>query len=305
MTSELVGPILRRRALLAGSLALVLAAACSRSGDSEDETELRSVESSRGDVRVPVAPKRVAALVGSTDIDVLALGVPVVFAGEFARNWTSLPKGIKTSDLVPPNPESVAAAQPDLLLGWDWLVDDPAWAGLSEIAPAVTIPEDVGWRDAFLVVADAVNKRDQGIAALAEFDADVAQLRTELAALGPREIALVASWDPAEFYWWDAKYPTCEILQSLGFQIYTTGQTPDQRSYSAEHLGQLQAPWIIYTAPPESEGTDALLASQTWHDLPAVKSDQVIMADRNLWGGAGLIWARALLEDIRRLFLAG
>ena len=67
----------------------------------------------------------------------------------------------------------------------------------------------------------------------------------------------------------------------------------------------MQAPWIIYTAPPETEGTDALLSSQPWKDLPAVKSGQVIMADRDLWGGAGLIWARALLEDIRRLFKAG
>ncbi len=303
MNSDLDAPAIRRRAFLAGSVALVLAAACSRNGDADGGSELRDVESSRGDVAVPVQPNRVAALVGSADVDVVALGVPVVFAGEFARNWMTLPNGIVTSDAVPPDPELVASAKPDLLVGCDWLVDDPAWAGLRAIAPAVTIPEDIGWRDAFLVVADAVNKRSAGEQALADFDAEVAQLRNELAPLGPREIALVASWDPAEFYWWGADYPTCEILRSLGFTIYETGRTADQDSYSTEHLGRVQAPWIIYTAPAESEGTDAVLSSTAWTDLPAVKSGQVIMADRNLWGGAGLIWARALLADIRRLFL--
>ena len=84
----------------------------------------RTVIGSRGPVEVPSAPARIAALVGSADIDVMVLGLTPVFAGTFAGGWVDLPASIVTSDLVPPDPEAVAAATPDLLIGWDWLVDD-------------------------------------------------------------------------------------------------------------------------------------------------------------------------------------
>jgi ABC-type Fe3+-hydroxamate transport system substrate-binding protein len=39
-----------------------------------------------------------------------------------------------------------------------------------------------------------------------------------------------------------------------------------------------------------------------WQALPAVQAGRVLLVDRNLWGGAGLMWANALLDDVDRLF---
>ncbi|MEV5410997.1 hypothetical protein AB0K60_19400 [Thermopolyspora sp. NPDC052614] len=42
-------------------------------------------------MEVPVEPQRVAALVGSNDIDMMALGITSGYAGTFAKGRTELP----------------------------------------------------------------------------------------------------------------------------------------------------------------------------------------------------------------------
>src|SRR5262245_27161674 len=81
-----------RRRFLAASAAMVALAACG--GDdtsSSSASSTRSVQGSRGPVDVPANPKRVAALIGSADVDVITLGLEPVFSGTFAEGWVDLP----------------------------------------------------------------------------------------------------------------------------------------------------------------------------------------------------------------------
>src|SRR5688572_15741105 len=83
-----------RREFIVGGLSLTaLLAACGGDdgGTSTPSTDApsgtRTVIGSRGPVEVPSAPARVAALVGSADIDVMLLGLTPVFSGTFAAGW--------------------------------------------------------------------------------------------------------------------------------------------------------------------------------------------------------------------------
>ena len=297
-----------RREFIVGGLSLTAFLAACGGDDNASSTSTaapggtRTVTGSRGPLEVPTAPARVAALVGSADIDVMLLGLTPVFSGTFAAGWVDLPATIVTSDLVPPDPEAVAAATPDLLIGWDWLVDDPAWQQLNKIAPAITLPDTGGWRDNFLLVADAVNRTAQGDAALAEFDARVASLKARFDAAEPLRVSMIGVFQPGTFWWWDAAYPTNAHLASIGIEVVSPPET--QKDASIERVSELTADWLIVTAAPDDPTASGLLDAAVWQALPAVQAGQVLVVDRNLWGGAGLMWANALLDDVERLFLA-
>jgi iron complex transport system substrate-binding protein len=297
-----------RREFIVGGLSLTaFLAACGgddggSSGSTEAPSGTRTVTGSRGPVEVPSAPARVAALVGSADIDVMLLGLAPVFSGTFAAGWVDLPATIVTSDLVPPDPEAVAAATPDLLIGWDWLVDDAAWEQLGKIAPAITLPDTGSWRDNFRLVADAVNRTSQGDAALAEFDARVASLKSRFDAAEPKRVSMIGVFEPGTFWWWDAAYPANAHMASIGLEVVSPAET--QKDASIERVSELTADWLIVTAAPDDPTASGLLEAPVWQALPAVQAGQVLVVDRDLWGGAGLIWANALLDDVERIFPA-
>ena len=300
---------IRRREFIIGglSIAALLTGCGSDDEDSAttDAATTRMITDSRGPAEVPVAPQRIAALVGSAEIDVMLLGLEPVFSGTYAQGWVDLPEGIVTSDTVPPSTEAVASADPDLLIGWHWLSQDPAWVGLGQIAPAVTLPDEGSdWRSVFRLVADAVDRVDAAEEVLANFDERVAALRSAIAERPPITIALIGSFEPGAFWWWEPGYECNQHLQSVGIGV--DGPAERGRDLSYERLGEVTAPWIILTGVPGSpDGTDDLTSNPLWAQLPAVKNDQVLVVDRDLWGGAGVMWARALLADIERLFIGG
>lgn len=295
----------RREFIVGGITLAALLASC---GDDARESETsvprtRIITDSRGDAEVPYSPSRVAALVGSAEIDVMLLGLEPVFSGTYAQGWVDLPDGIVTSDTVPPSTEAVAAAHPDLLIGWHWLSQDAAWVGLGEIAPAVTLPDEGSdWREVFRLVANAVNRVDAGEQVLAEFDQRVAELRAKIEVLPPITTALIGSFAPGTFWYWEPTYEVNQHLQSVG--IKTEGPPERGGDLSYENLDLVTADWIILTGTPGTDdGTDDLMASALWAGLPAVRDDQVLVVERDLWGGAGVMWAHALLDDIERLFV--
>jgi iron complex transport system substrate-binding protein len=295
---------LSRRGLLAGGVgltALGLAAGCGESGAS-GAGATRTVQGSRGAVQVPVEPKRIASLVGSNDIDVIALGITPVYAGTFAKGWMSLPPGIVEGSEIPPNVETVASARPDLLLGWDWLVDEPAWGKLTALAPGVSLPEDKSWRETFLVLADAVNRRARGEQVLAEYDTRAGEVKAKIVARPPVKAAHVGFYKPGAMTWYGRDRDTTTIMTSVGIEV--DGPATTTQDVSTERLGDLTAPWLIVYGSGEAGPTALSEAQKTplWSTLPAVRAGQVIEVKSGIWTGAGLLWARALLDELERRF---
>ncbi len=306
--TDLLAPIadIRRREFIVGGLSMAaLLAACGNDDSGSagtDAPQTRTITDSRGAAEIPVSPSRVAALVGSAEIDVMLLGLEPVFSGTFAEGWVDLPDGIVTSDTVPPSVEAVASGSPDLLIGWHWLSEDPAWIALGEIAPAVTLPDEgADWRAVLRLVADAVNRADASDAVLADFDERVAEVRTWIETQPPVTAALIGSFARGTFWWWEPGYEANLHMASVGIGI--DGPVERGADLSYERLGKVTAPWIVLTGTPGTDdGTDDLMNSPLWAQLPAVQHDQVIIVDRDLWGGAGVMWAYALLDDIERIF---
>ena len=302
---EPIADIGRREFIIGGLSAGALLAACGSDdagSASTDAPTTRTITDSRGAAEVPVSPSRVAALVGSAEIDVMLLGLEPVFSGTYAEGWVELPEGIATSDTVPPSIEAVARAKPDLLIGWHWLSEDPTWVSLGEIAPAVTLPDEGSdWRSVFRLVANAVNRPDEAETVLADYDARVAELRAKIDQQPPITVAMLGSFEPGKFWWWEPDYEANQHMASVGIGI--DGPAERGRDLSYENLSDVTAPWIILTGSPGTDdGTDDLMSSPLWAELPAAKNDQVIVVDRDLWGGAGVMWAYALLDDIERIF---
>lgn len=292
-----------RREFVVGGLAFAgLLAGCSTE-QPEAAPTARSITDSRGPVDVPIAPTRPAALVGSAEIDMIALGLTPVFSGAFATGWVDLAPETITSSLIPPDPEQVAATRPDLLIGWDWLAEDTAWNEVRDLAPLVTLPAGNDWRAVFQLVADAVNRKERGAELLKTFDERVAELKNAYAA---RKISVnvVGVFEPGTFWWWDAPYPVNAHLTSVGLDVHSPAETA--KGVSLERLPELTADWLIVTAPKGDE--DGLATKLVEHPLakklPSVANGRVKIVDRDLWGGAGLLWANALLDDVERLYPA-
>ena len=154
----------------------------------------------------------------------------------------------------------------------------------------------------FTLVCDAVNRKDQGQDVLATFDARVADLRTRFGERDQITAALLGSFAPGTFWWWEPGYDTNLHMASVGIGI--DGPTERGRDLSYERLDEVTAPWIIVTGTPGTDdGTDDLMSSPLWSSLPAVEQGQVVVVDRDLWGGAGVMWAHRLLDELERIFL--
>lgn len=264
----------------------------------------RTVETPRGPVEVPADPQRIACLVGSADIDVMAFGLDPVYSSDFAAGWVDLPETTKISNAIPPEVEVVAATSPDLMIGWDWMADEPAWKQFEKIAPAVTLPEEYStpdyWRLVFTTLADYVNRSDEGAGLLADYDARVAELA---GAATERELPVshINVYEPGVVDWYGYDYDSTAILQSVGIEY--DGPEKTKYAFSWESLDDVTAPTVLLGVQDPDAATE-MTSGPIWPTLPAVQAGQVLELDAPLWAGYGLIWANALLDDIEEMFFA-
>jgi ABC-type Fe3+-hydroxamate transport system, periplasmic component len=147
-------------------------------------------------VNVPTHPKRV---VGSYLEDYLvAVGVKPVVQWS-VKNATGTQeylkkdlKNVPTIDYSLPY-ESVTKAKPDLILmGTDSAVQNGKYNQYKKIAPTYVVKngDNVTWRQQFMDVANAVNKKDKAKQVLKTYDKKVASARTKLQKDAPNKSVL-------------------------------------------------------------------------------------------------------------------
>src|SRR5262245_55544053 len=122
-----------RREFLVMVGAAGLLVACGTGGEDEaadtsapnpEPPKTRSVTGDNGAVEVPAVPKRVVAAIGSFETDIVAVGVMPVLTTTFAGPWVELDEGVTITKNIPPTPEELAVAKPDLILGWNWVTEE-------------------------------------------------------------------------------------------------------------------------------------------------------------------------------------
>ena len=268
----------------------------------------RTVTHFGGSTTIVAAPVRVAAistgqLDGLLSVDVVPVGataargagtVPAYLTAAFPQHRAALAAMTGLGTRTEPDVEAVAAADPDLIVA-NSTVDGAVRTQFAQIAPVVvTEGTGVNWKQDFLLLADAVGRRQAAQTWLSSFATDAAALgdrvpddpTVSLTSAAPDRVRVfgVASFGGS-------------ILADTGLRR-PDGQTFDDTSIdvSLETLDRAGAEWIFYGV----QGTSSdVVGSSVWTSLPAVAAGRAIAVDYDTWFlNAGPAAARRVLTEL-------
>lgn len=269
--------------LLAALVMAVSLTACSSSGDSSSASEMRTVETDKGEVSIPVNPQRIVSdyYLG----EFLAVDVKPVIASPYALNnpyLAGMIDGIEPMNITSAETslEQITAAKPDLIV----TITDADYDKYSKIAPTVYIQD--GKRsdeETFRYIADLVGKTKEADEYIAAFNEKVNSKKDEIQSIvGDQTVSILEMW-PQEIYvmgshfarggsilydMWELKAP--EPIQTAmvdGDEAYQT--------ISLEALPQYAGDFILYGV---LDGTDPafVTSSNMWNALTAVQNGKTL-----------------------------
>jgi iron complex transport system substrate-binding protein len=303
---------------LLGAAGLLTACGGNRSND-KSGIATRSVTSDGGQVEVPSDPQRVVAAIGSFETDMVAVGVIPVLTTTFAGPWVDLPDSVKITENIPPTPEELVRARPDLIVGWNWVTEEPTFDEIVKIAPYVGLGESEAtagpgfdrtsqatrsWDKLFLSVCDAVNRRAAGEKMVAEFEERLDALAERRKGQPAASVARIEFYEPGKFSYRGQFEDTAELMRRIGLTV--VGPDKSVNEESLERLPEIDADWLVVAAGSDNipRGVyDEIAATDLFKAIPAVRAGRVHVVDAELWPGFGHLWARALIDDLERLFV--
>lgn len=319
LTPAIVDDATRREFLAAMAAISLMIAACGSDddgGDAADET--RTFAADNGSIEIPVNPKRVVAAIGSFETDMVAVGVMPVLTTTFAGPWVSLDDSVTITDNIPPTAEELLKAEPDLIVGWNWVSAEESYDEIVAIAPYVGLGETAesagpgfdgsqptkSWDTLFLSVCDAVGKRAEGEKLVTEFEERLAELAARTSRFAGQSISRIEFYETGLFSWRGQQEDTAELMRLVGLTVDGPEQSlPDE---SLERLPDITSDWLVVVVGGDMPQAvfDEIAATELYKAIPAVQKDQVIIVDGTLWPGFGHLWARAVVDDLERIFFA-
>lgn len=313
-----------RREFLGLVVAAGLVAACGGGDDDDDNSAAaadatRTVRTDAGTVDVPGEPARVVAAIGSFETDMVAVGVMPVLTTSFAGPWVELDDSVTVTDNIPPTAEELLAVRPDLLVGWSWVTEEPSFDEISAVASYVGLGESAAtagpgfdasqplrsWDTLFLSVCDAVGRRAQGEELVTELEARLDDLADRRRGEPEVRVARLEFYEPGSFSYRGQNEDTAELMRRVGLTVVGPDQTSNAESL--ERLPEIDADWLVIPVGNDNiprDLYDEVAATPLFQAIPAAQAGNVHLVDADLWPGLGHLWARALLDDIERLFLA-
>lgn len=275
----------RREFLIGAAGLLLLPAACSSGEDDRASGETRAVEHALGTTQVPLEPRRVVSLTGSSDMDaLLALGFEPVAAGAnypaedggYRFGYWLEPdetEGIEPVTIRPePNIEQIAALAPDLIVGHSSGLES-IYDRLSEFAPTVAHEYTSRWDRAIRLYGRVLNRSDRAESVVSEIQATVDEAASRLPEDRPR-VALFGAPGPDGIYLY-----LPEIEGGPGRVLNDLGLLPPQAALDAgpevglEGLSVLQEADVLFGLGYSAEGSDPLdqiEAEEVFRQIPAV-----------------------------------
>jgi iron complex transport system substrate-binding protein len=261
----------------------------------EDGTFPRTVRHFKGSTKIDAEPKRIAVLSTGQLDDLLSLGVvptattradnaglvPDYLADAFPTYKKQLAKMTDAGTRQAPNLETLAAAEPDLILANDSLGD--LYPKLSKIAPTVvTAGNGVNWKRDLLLVGDAVGKGEQAQKMLDTY-ADDAAARGEK--LGDPTVSMVR-FTPDRTRMFGVSSFTGSIAADMGLK-----RPESQRFHAisqdigAESIDTADGDWIFYSVQGDASKTDAgsVVAGPLWKSMKAVEAGHAVKVDDDPW----------------------
>lgn len=312
----------RREFLVGAAGLLLLPAACGAESGADGESAsggTRPFEHAAGVTDVPVRPQRI---VTTTDqnalLPLLELGVkPVASAGlveddgsrEFRRVEEFDTSGVEfVGSYGQPNVESVAAQNPDLIVGYEY--DEDYYEELSRVAPTVLIQIfDRDLDEALMDFADLVGRKERAGELRESYVRRVDALLEEL---GDRRdelsVSVISAGDsPGQFYRADVGQALGTVMGDLGLPRPAPQRgAGDFESFSLETLSEHDADVVIavdYSEEERDPNFRELVESPLYRALAAHEAGQTYTIDGTRTVGAA--WARmeAFLDELERILL--
>ncbi len=274
---------LAKAVVLFVGLAMALSLVGCQSSDTSASSEMRTVETDKGEVEIPVNPEKIVSdyYLG----EFLAVDVKPIIASPYALNNPYLEgmiEGIEPMNITSAETslEQITAAKPDLIV----TITEADYDKYSKIAPTVYIQD--GKRsdeETFRYIADLVGKSKEADEYIAAFNEKVESKKDEIQSIvNGRTVSILEMW-PQEIYtmgshfarggsilydMWGLKAP--EAIQSTmvdGDETY--------KVISLEALPEYAGDFILYGV---LDGTDPafVTSSNMWNALPAVQEGRTL-----------------------------
>ncbi|MEO1061615.1 MAG: ABC transporter substrate-binding protein [Actinomycetota bacterium] len=264
--------------------------------------ETVSVTDVVGDKEVPVTESGIYALDELMGILLLTLGVEPDTTAAFFEDPLLAPVLEARSELVTAGSvESVAATQPELILGIGHPNSIEIHDDYAGIAPVVLPDFTASWQDQTRQIAQVVGRVDEGEAAIAVVEARVAQLAAEVEAAGlaGQQISIMQNFEGSYF----AYGPTTisgSIAADLGFVRSEAQSSADNFGFipiSAELVpAETDVPIVVGVLALSADGLVSLFED----DL--VSTDDKLAADvGDAWFNNTALGAWIVLDDLEAM----
>lgn len=197
-----------------------------------------------------------------------------------------------------PNLETLAAAEPDLILANDSLGD--LYPKLSKIAPTViTAGNGINWKRDLLLVGDAVGK---GEAARKLLDDIVADARAKGQRIEGDPAVSMVRFTPDRTRMFGVSSFTGSIAVDMGLSRPASQQfNAISEDIGAESVDTADGDWIFYSVQGDASKTDAgsVVAGPLWKSMKAVTAGQAVKVDDDPWYlNAGPSAARLVISQL-------
>ncbi|MGW1215421.1 ABC transporter substrate-binding protein [Streptomyces sp. NPDC002499] len=277
-----------------------------------DGTFPRTVTHFEGRTTIKAAPKKIAVLSTGQLDDLLSLGtvpaattradnaglVPDYLADAFPKYKAQLADMTDAGTRQAPNLETLAAAEPDLILANDSLGD--LYPKLSKIAPTViTAGNGINWKRDLLLVGAAIGKGQQAQTLLDGIVGDAAAKGKTVT--GDPTVSMVR-FTPDRTRMFGVSSFTGSIAVDMGLKRPKSQQfTAISEDLGAESIDTADGDWIFYSVQGDAGKTDAasVLAGPLWKSMAGVKAGHAVKVDDDPWYlNAGPTAARLVVTQL-------
>lgn len=305
----MIGPAMISRRLLTFLTVPLALLAFVPTGFARDVTHIMGVTT------VSDQPLRIVALTNEATEDLLALGIVPVGAvrSANANPWFDHVAGqLADTTLVgeelAPELETIAALQPDLILG-NKKRHEKIYEQLSSIAPTVFVENVTGqWKDNIGLYAEATGKTAEAETALANYLRRVEAIKVALGDHVNEKVGLVR-FIASQNYAYNNDSFSGAILGDIGFGRPAAQDKPGlAEPITMERIPELDGDRLIYFSYETGDGgavkeEETWLASPVWQAMQVSKDGKVYSVSDTVWATAGGIMAAHLaLDDIEKIY---
>lgn len=275
----------------------------------------RDVTHIMGTTNVSDAPVRIVALTNEATEDLLALGIVPIGAVRSinTERWfdhiaAQLDTTTMVGDELSPDMESIAALEPDLIIG-NKKRHEKIYDQLSAIAPTVFVENVTGqWKENLVVYAEAAGKSAEAETILADYHRRVEAIRTELGSRLAEKVGLVR-FIAGQNYAYNNDSFSGSILRDIGFgRPAAQDKAGLAEPITKERIPELDGDRLLYFSYETGDGL-ALeeeknwMSDPLWQNLQVAKAGQIYGVSDTVWAtSGGILAAHLALDDIERIY---